>query len=73
MGVREIKPFRTAVVSFVATPGKFSILPLIDRQRQGKYMLRLYFSTDSSEITLYTDEKQTILNDFTKKPGVAAV
>ena len=36
-------------------------------------MLRLYFSTDSSEITLYTDEKQTILNDFTKKPGVAAV
>jgi outer membrane biogenesis lipoprotein LolB len=64
VALREIKPFRTAVATFVASPGKFSVAPLIDRQREGKYMLKLYFSAGSSEITLYTEEQYATLNDF---------
>jgi len=36
MAMRTIRPFRTAVISFNAPPGKYSIIPLTDKDMTGQ-------------------------------------
>ena len=67
---RSLRPFRTAVISFNAPPGKYSIIPLTDKDMNGsRYQLKIYFGTDSSEIGLHTADAapHDVLIDFVPK------
>lgn len=59
VAMRNCKPFRTIVVQFAVTSGKYSVIPLVkdfNDPGSSRYSLRLYFNCEPDKINLHSDE-----------------
>jgi hypothetical protein len=78
VAMMPLRPLRTTVISFSAPPGKYAIIPLVDRSMDSRYTLKLYFGQDSTEIKLHTQDTApfTPILDVTPvkktRPGTAS-
>jgi len=64
LSYRTIGPYRTTVCQIQIASGKFSILPLVDKEMKGFYKLRMYFNCNEDTIKYPPKQARpkTILN-----------
>ena len=68
---RGTQPFKTVVVQFQVSVGKYSVIPLVMNQRNPleRYSLRMYFNTEPDKVKFHSNEPAIRILDFIQGRG----